>query len=135
MDPMTETVRADLRSEVELWEAFRFAGDGYDRAEVAERVGWRPIAAWGKDGWDLGSWPYVMIFFRERNGRFEVCTNTEGDASLASFETEPERSAHVDAIALFHWRNASEPWVEGIRSVADMPADLRGPFSWARCNA
>ena len=39
-------------------------GDGYDDMELAEKIGWHPISAWGKDGWNLGSWPLVIVFFR-----------------------------------------------------------------------
>jgi hypothetical protein len=118
-----------------FWEALKMAGDGYDRAEVAHKVGWRPVASWGRDGYDLGSWPLVMVFHREHGGTFEVCENVEGDASVYSYSTAAERDAKTDELALFHWRHESEAWVEGVRSVEDMPAELRGPFSWARLKA
>ena len=37
-------------------------GDGYDwQEEVQERTKWAVIPSWGRDGWDMGSWPYVQI--------------------------------------------------------------------------
>ncbi len=127
-----------IASTESIWEVARFAGDGYDRAEVVAKVGWEPVGSWGRDGWDLGEWPYVMVYVRTyavgvRPGdRFEVCENVEGDATVWTFETIEARNAHIDGLALASWRNRSESWVEGVRRVSDMPAKLRGPFSWAR---
>lgn len=116
-----------------LWEAARFQGDGYDRAAFVARFRWRPVASWGRDGWDLGDWPLVMVFFRERRGAFDLCVNCEGDAELRSFPTAAERAAHVDGVALFYWRALGNgPDVGGISSVSTMPAEYRGPFSWRR---
>ncbi len=47
------------------------SSDGYDDMELAERQGWRTLANWGRDGWDLGEWPYVMIYTQETRGRFD----------------------------------------------------------------
>jgi hypothetical protein len=38
-------------------------GDGYDwMEEVQERTSWAVIPSWGRDGWDMGSWPYVQMY-------------------------------------------------------------------------
>lgn len=34
-------------------------GDGYDW--MSELQKWAAIPGWGRDGWDMGSWPYVII--------------------------------------------------------------------------
>lgn len=37
-------------------------GDGYDWIDlVTEAPGWAVIPSWGLDGWDMGSWPYVIV--------------------------------------------------------------------------
>lgn len=36
-------------------------GDGYDWMDLAQRTPWVVIPSWGRDGWDLGSWPYVQV--------------------------------------------------------------------------
>ena len=43
-----------------------WADDGYDWIAQAESEGWRAVSGWGRDGWDLGDWPYVVYCFRER---------------------------------------------------------------------
>lgn len=43
---------------------YRVSDDGYSDMEAAAKEGWRPIAGWGADGWDLGDWPYVVISVR-----------------------------------------------------------------------
>src|SRR5690242_19666271 len=40
--------------------------DGYSDMEVAAEDGWQAVAGWGRNGWDLGNWPYVVISVRDR---------------------------------------------------------------------
>jgi hypothetical protein len=48
-------------------EEFWFAGaDALVTVEEAARHGWRAIRSWGHDGWNLGSWPDIVVFCRER---------------------------------------------------------------------
>ena len=43
----------------------RWPGDeGYERMEFAPRLGWTAISSWGLNGWDLGNWPYVVVYHR-----------------------------------------------------------------------
>lgn len=117
------------------WEVARLAGDGYDRMEVARRYGWRETASWGLGGWDLGQWPYVVIFVRNKDDLFEAATNCEGDTTVYRFPNRELRNAAIDAIAFFHWKHQDEDWVKGIATAQDMPPKLRGPFSWKRLDA
>lgn len=120
-----------------IWEAGRLY-DGYDRQTVVAKRGWHAISAWGRDGWDLGSWPLVTVYCREDEegpNPFLVAENVEGDTTVYAFATESERNAGVDRIAFFHWHYAKESWVAGIESAADMPEHLRGPFRWSRLDA
>jgi hypothetical protein len=122
---MTENAR--------VWEVARFAGDGYDRAGIVRKVGFEPISAWGRDGWDLGDWPYVMVFGRLTARGFEVVVNCEGDAFTERFDTLEDRNAYIDGIALDYWRMLENgPDVSKVGSVEEMPAEYRGPFSWKR---
>lgn len=43
-----------------FWEIARFAGDGYDRADLARTRGWSAQYNWGQDGWDFLEPPYYM---------------------------------------------------------------------------
>lgn len=102
------------------------AGDGYDLMEVAGRDGWRPISSWGKDGWDLGDWPYVVVYWRTpAPGEYQVATVVEGDVDAHTFATPEERVEHTDGIADFYWRaHASRsPWL-----TERSKADRSGPY-------
>jgi hypothetical protein len=91
--------------------------DGYGDVEVAESEGWKVIAGWGADGWDLGSWPYVAISVRDRaetpelrlrGAKYELQQVVEGDHDLYRFDSEEDRTAAIDY--LFLWYAAGEDW-------------------------
>jgi hypothetical protein len=105
--------------------------DGYDRMTFARRTGWRVIPSWGLDGWDLGSWPLVVVYHR---GDLELAVDVEGDIDIEEFPTREQRDGRTDEIAFFHWKRSEEEWVDGIDSHEHMPAKLCGPFSRRRLN-
>lgn len=82
----------------------RWGDDGYDEMDVAARKGWRVLAGWGRDGWDLGEWPYVCIYVRDvaiDNG-FQLMQICEGDHEYWSFESNGEREAAIDYLFLWY---------------------------------
>lgn len=112
--------------------------NGYDAIGSARKAGWKARASWGRNGWDLGSWPLVVFFFRENGGPgkvvYELAQYVEGDLTVWTFPTDELRSEAVDRMAFWWWRNEGESWVSGL-DIDDIPDHLRGPFSWARCEA
>jgi hypothetical protein len=91
--------------------------DGYEDMEAEEGRGWHALANWGRDGWDLGTWPYVMIYVRTTSGRFEphdpggrheLMQIVEGDRTVYRFVTEADRNAAIDY--LFLWYAADKHW-------------------------
>jgi hypothetical protein len=104
--------------------------EGYDRMERRQPEGWQPISGWGRNGWDLGSWPYVVISHRHTPEGFELLYDVEGDTSIYRYPTREQRDAATDELAFFHWEG--EDWIAGIENAADAPEHLRGPFSWSR---
>lgn len=48
--------------------------DGYSDMEVASGEGWHAVSGWGRDGWDLGDWPYVVVSVRNRPAKVETWT-------------------------------------------------------------
>lgn len=107
--------------------------DGYGRMEFAEKHnGWRAVSSWGRNGWDLGSWPLITVMRREKDGKHQVRYDVEGDVTITSWDSEADANAYINGLAFFHWQWAHEPWVEGVLTVEDMPDYLRGPFSWKR---
>ena len=124
---------ADHKLSPEVWaQAAPMIGDGYDVMSVANRFGWRDVAAWGSDGWNLGDWPYVVIYFRETPGggrsAYQLAYYVEGDVSVYGYATEDERTRATDELAFFHWKNRCEKWVDGIDDYWQMPEHLRGPY-------
>jgi hypothetical protein len=43
-----------------------YAEEGYDWISRLSN-GWYAVPGWGKDGWDLGNWPYVIVAFYDGN--------------------------------------------------------------------
>jgi len=80
-------------------------GDGYDWMEQLPR-GWVPVASWGRDGWDLASWPYAIVveYRNAEQGVYAVGTYVEGDVTVQRFETATEQYEAIDGIAEFYWR-------------------------------
>lgn len=99
-------------------EGYEFIGAGHDN-------GWNAVAGWGRDGWDLGSWPYVVVLFRDLPGAFQRAIYVEGDITVETYVTAEDRETATDETALFYWKAAGADWL-------DRGDDLKGPFSWAR---
>jgi hypothetical protein len=125
-------MREDLKQyQVEpdvFWQITWVYGDGYNVIERAEARGWRVIAAWGKAGYDLGSWPLVIVFHRNMPNAYELVEYCEGDVTMYKCPTCEVRNAITDEIAFFHWKHKSEPWVEDYETVEQLPNELRGPY-------
>lgn len=121
--------------------------DGYDDMDVAAGQGWSAISGWGRDGYDLGEWPYVVISVRDRavtpadvarrGARFEMRQTVEGDTTVYAFRVPEDRAAAIDY--LFVWygigRDYEEWAVLGVTSregldagTLRVPVELRGPY-------
>jgi hypothetical protein len=91
--------------------------DGESDMAAEEGRGWRVVANWGHDGWDMGTWPYVMIYVRNAGDegslfvpgrRFELMQICEGDRTQYAFENQADREAAMDY--LFLWYAAGQDW-------------------------
>lgn len=104
--------------EVKQWgRNYAESDDGYSDMEAEEKRGWYALSGWGRDGWDLGNWPYVVIYGRTAGDtgslfvvgrRFELLQICEGDRTAWAFETREDRQAAIDY--LFLWYSADESW-------------------------
>lgn len=120
---------------------FLRSGDGYDDMRLASHYGWHPIPSWGRDGWDLGDWPYVVISERDTPAGFELQQAVEGDHTTWRFPSEENRNAAVDY--LFLWYAADKKWApltwddRDALDTGEFTVDekFRGPFSWERADA
>ena len=104
---------------------------------------WEWINSWGRDGWDMGEPPYTR--YAKFNG-FKVYAYLcycEGDYTVRTFESRDLRDRALDEAALFHWKDRAfmRDTLEMIAgpgrsyrdvTVDELPAWMRGPFSWDR---
>lgn len=118
-----------------FWEELHFAGyDGYDIMEQALAQGWHAIAGWGKEGWNLGNWPYVVVYSRQVGTGYEVALYVEGDMTTYKCPTKELRNQVIDEIAFFYWKRRpaeDTEWIDGYReceSADQLPEHLRGPY-------
>lgn len=142
--------------EVRKWgRDYAESDDGYSDMAAEEKRGWSVIASWGSDGWDLGHWPYVMIYTREAGGHplppiapagpgrfqvqelaFELLEIVEGDRTLWQFGTEDDRTAAIDYLFLWYAAHEGHRWSpvrvdqQTALEAGDLPVDekFRGPF-------
>jgi hypothetical protein len=106
-------------------------GDGYDWMGDLQD-GWHPVPGWGRDGWDLGDWPYSVIVHYDGDGVHGLGQYVEGDISVKSFPSREERDAATDEVAAFYWRyNGSGP-TDLPESDDDLAPHHRGPYSRGR---
>ena len=113
-----------------FWQSVWILGDGYSVIERAIEKGWHVVSSWGALGWDLGSWPLVIMFFRNtKDGKFDLIYYCEGDVTLYSCPTREIRERITDELAFFHWKAQDESWVKGYETVDQLPPELRGPYS------
>lgn len=111
--------------------------DGYEFMAVGATAGWRSVSAWGKDGWDLGDWPYVVVLFRDRVTKpstldndpaekvFERATYVEGDIVVEEYASDVDRETATDETALFYWKHNDADWL-------NRGDDLKGPYTRER---
>jgi hypothetical protein len=93
------------------WTGFDPSGDGYDWMEDARHAGFRIIASWGSDGWDMGDWPYVIIAYqRLPDGTYVDLMRIEGDLRAWHHKDHATLTAHLDKLAHSWWsRNDNGP--------------------------
>jgi hypothetical protein len=113
---MTETTRRPIMTAAELaghhtiahGRDYTVSCDGEEDMEQAEKQGWTLISSWGRDGWNLGDWPYIAISTRISAGRFELQQVVEGDYDLYQFGSYADLEAAIDY--LFLWYAAGSRW-------------------------
>jgi hypothetical protein len=96
--------------------------DGYDWIDAAATTNWYAMANWGKDGWDCGQWPYVILTLAkgqdEAGPFYGITTYCEGDLTTTFFRSQAEQWKAITAWC--HWS-----WVMGQGDgPKDLPADL-----------
>jgi hypothetical protein len=91
------------------------------------------LTNWGNDGWDAGSWPYIIFAVaRTRDGNGELFgygTYVEGDTTTHWFRTQ---DACFDAVAtevFFHWESGQSDGPDNLPATAvGLPPEDRKPY-------
>lgn len=98
--------------------------DGWDFINELSH-GWQAIGLWGRDGWNLGSWPYVVVAHYDGDGLYAVATRVEGDIEIKQFTSYDERNKETNRIAVFYWQHYE------VESAPQDVSDSRlGPYVW-----
>lgn len=74
--------------------------DGYAFMAAGATDGWRAVSAWGKDGWDLGDWPYVVVLFRDLAAPRDECTvcgRALSEQTVAALDADIDFVEHAPA--------------------------------------
>ena len=106
---------------------------GYDWMEDIAAAGWTVLPAWGSDGWDVGSWPYVMLALNrihDAEGElFAMATYCEGDVKTTYYRTQSAQWAAITAYAFWQWKHGQADGPADLpESIEDLPAQYRTPY-------
>lgn len=104
-------------------------GDGHGWM-AALSGGWHEVASWGADGWDLGSWPYVVVAHYDGADElgllFGRVVYVEGDLFVEGYRWRSERDKASSDTAVYYWRH----YGNGPRDLpAEGDAPLYGPYT------
>jgi hypothetical protein len=134
-ETMTRTTTADTAEPVTapVLPADDRAGDGYDWMETLEGTGWSVLPNWGSEGWDAGSWPYIIFAVartRDPNGElFGYGTYVEGDTSTHWFRSQAACFEAITAEVFFHWASGQSYGPENLpATAADLSQQDREPY-------
>jgi hypothetical protein len=128
---MTPEEQAQYKTEPDAFWGAAFMYDGYSMMAIAEARNWETIGGWGKAGWNLGYWPYVIIFFRDREGFFDVLEYCEGDVTMWACPTAEIREEITNGLALYHWKHNEYSAPDAIKeyeTLEQLPDEYKGPY-------
>jgi hypothetical protein len=134
-ETMTRTVTPDTAETVTapVLPADDRAGDGYDWMDTLEGTAGSALPNWGSDGWDAGSWPYIILAAartRDRTGElFGYGTYVEGDTATHWFRCQDACFEAITAEAFFHWASGQSHGPDHLlATAAELPAKDRKPY-------
>lgn len=108
-------------------------GSGYEWMEQLT-PGWHVESSWGRNGWDLGAWPLIVValYVDAEHERYAVATYTEGDVDVKRYRSRGALYVAVNEIAEFHWRLGQSRGPDDLPEGSGLLAKHCGPFSDAR---
>ena len=101
--------------------------------ETLEGTAWSVLPNWGSDGWDAGSWPFIIFAVartRDRNGElFGYGTYVEGGTSTHWFRPQDACFDAITAEVFFHWASGQSHGPEILpATAAELPDQDRKPY-------
>ncbi|MCT9627246.1 hypothetical protein HWD94_19315 [Pseudarthrobacter equi] len=89
---------------------------------------------WGSEGWDAGSWPYIIFAIartRDSTGElFGYGTCVEGDTSTYWFRSQDACFEAITAEVFFHWTYGQSDGPENLpTTAAELPEQDRRPYA------
>ena len=109
------------------------AGDGYDWMDTLEGTAWSVLPNWASEGWDAGSWPYIIFAVarsRDVSGElFGYGTYVEGDTSTHWFRSQDACFEAITAEVFFHWASGQSDGPDSLpATAAELPDRNRKPY-------
>ncbi|MGM7774493.1 hypothetical protein ACSVHC_00470 [Arthrobacter sp. KNU-44] len=90
---------------------------------------WSVLPKWGSEGWDAGSWPYIVFAVartRDRNGElFGYGTDVEGDTTNHWFRSQDACFEAITAEVFYHWTSGQFEGPDNLPDTADRLPALR----------
>ena len=134
-ETLTRTVTADTAEAVSapVLPADDRAGDGYDWMDTLEGTAWSVLPNWGSEGWDAGSWPYIIFAAartRDRTGElFGYGTSVEGDTATHWFRSQDACFEAITVEVFFHWASGQSHGPDNLpATAAELPDQDRKPY-------
>jgi hypothetical protein len=105
-------------------------GNGYEWMNEGLPEGWHPEPIWGRDGWDLGGWPLVVValYIDDEHGHFAVAEYVEGDVNVQRYKSRGALYVAVNNIAEFHWRMEQSHGPRDLPEGEGLLAHHTGPY-------
>ncbi|MHA7285974.1 hypothetical protein ACX80I_06830 [Arthrobacter sp. MDT3-44] len=106
------------------------AGDGYDWLDTLTGGPWQVMGAWGIDGWDAGSWPYVFFaaatHHDETGTLYGYGTYVEGDTFTHWYRTEDACRTAITAEVFWYWKHGQ---ADGPSNLPETAGELEDEFT------
>jgi hypothetical protein len=96
--------------------------------------GWYAEPSWGRDGWDLGAWPLIVValFTDDERELYAVAAFVEHGVTVQRYRSRGALNAAVNDIAEFHWRLGQAQGPRDLPEGNGLRAHHAGPYSRAR---
>lgn len=105
-------------------------GDGWEWMEEGLRDGWHAEPIWGRYGWDLGTWPLVVValYTDEEHERYAVAHYVEGDVNIKRYRSRGALYVAVNGIAEYYWRSGESRGPRDLPKESGLLAHHTGPY-------